>query len=240
MQPTMPRGKIYLIPTTLGSYDTSDQVLPSYNIQIIFGLTEFIVEQVRTSRRFLSFIKHPVPIDQLVFHELNKTTLHKDISQYLKSIQEGKSIGLLSEAGTPCVADPGAKVVEMAQERGYAVVPLVGPNSLILALMGSGFNGQHFIFHGYLPIDKNELIKKIHEMEGNIFRRSQTQLFIETPFRNDAMFDTLVNNCQPITKLCLATDITLSSETIVTKTIALWKKEKPDLHKKPTVFLLYK
>ncbi|MDP2724445.1 MAG: SAM-dependent methyltransferase [Bacteroidales bacterium] len=235
-----PKGKLYLIPTTLGSFDTSEQVFPSYNVQIIHTLTEFVVEQVRTSRRFLSYLKHPVPIDQMVFYELNKTTLNKDISQYLTSLHEGKSIGLLSEAGTPCVADPGSKVVEMAQERGYTVVPLVGPNSLLLALMGSGFNGQNFVFHGYLPIDKSDLIKKIREMEGNILKRSQTQMFIETPFRNDSMFDMLVTGCQPATKLCVATNLTLPTESIITKTIGSWKKEKPDLHKKPTVFLLYK
>jgi 16S rRNA (cytidine1402-2'-O)-methyltransferase len=235
-----PKGKLYLIPTTLGSFDTSEQVFPSYNVQIIHTLTEFVVEQVRTSRRFLSYLKHPVPIDQMVFHELNKTTLNKDISQYLTSVHEGKSIGLLSEAGTPCVADPGSKVVEMAQERGYTVVPLVGPNSLLLALMGSGFNGQNFVFHGYLPIDKSDLIKKIREMEGNIFKWSQTQMFIETPFRNDSMFDMLVTGCQSATKLCVATNLTLPTASIITKTIGSWKKEKPDLHKKPTVFLLYK
>lgn len=240
MQPITPLGKIFLIPTTLGEFESASRVLPDYNTLIIHGLTEFVVEQVRTSRRFFSYLKHPVPIDQLVFHELNKTTRKEEVSHYLNSIKLGKSIGLLSEAGTPCVADPGSRLVEMAQERGYEVVPLVGPNSMLLALMGSGFNGQHFIFHGYLPIDKADLVKRIRDMEGNIFRRDQTQMFIETPYRNGSMFDTLVNNCQPQTKLCLATDVTLPTESIVTKTISQWKKEKPDLHKRPTVFLLYK
>jgi 16S rRNA (cytidine1402-2'-O)-methyltransferase len=234
------KGKLYLIPTTLGEFETSNKVLPAHNLQVIFGLREFVVEQVRTARRFLSFLGHPDPIDQLIFHELNKHTKSIEVSQYLKSLESGGSIGLLSEAGTPCVADPGAKVVAMAQEAGFQVVPMVGPNSILLALMASGFNGQHFVFHGYLPIDKGALQKKIKEMESMVYRFDQTQLFIETPYRNNAMFDLLVNTCQPATKLCVATNLTLDTEKVLTKSIVVWKKEKPDLHKKPSVFLLYK
>jgi len=233
-------GKLYLIPTTLGDFETTDKVIPLYNREVIFGLREFVVEQVRTARRFLSHLSHPVPIDQLVFHELNKHTKPFEVTQYLQSIKSGGSIGLLSEAGTPCVADPGAKVVAMAQESGYQVVPLVGANSILLALMASGFNGQHFVFHGYLPIDKSALQKKIREMDAMIYRSDQTQIFIETPYRNNPMFDMLVANCQSSTKLCIATDLTLGTEIIRTKSVMGWKKEKPDLHKKPTVFLLYK
>ncbi len=233
-------GKLYLIPTTLGDFETTDKVIPPYNREVIFGLREFVVEQVRTARRFLSHLSHPIPIDQLVFHELNKHTKSIEVTQYLKSMKSGGSIGLLSEAGTPCVADPGAKVVAMAQEAGYEVVPLVGANSILLALMASGFNGQHFVFHGYLPIDKSALQKKIREMDAMIHRSDQTQIFIETPYRNNPMFDMLVANCQSSTKLCIATDLTLGTETIRTKSVMGWKKEKPDLHKKPTVFLLYK
>jgi len=233
-------GKLYLIPTTLGDFNTSDKVIPPYNREVIFGLREFVVEQLRTARRFLSHLGHPGPIDQLVFHELNKHTRAIEVTQYLQSMKSGGSIGLLSEAGTPCVADPGAKVVAMAQEAGYEVVPLVGPNSILLALMASGFNGQHFVFHGYLPIDKSALQKKIRDMDATIHRSDQTQIFIETPYRNNPMFDMLIANCQSSTKLCLATDLTLETESVITKTVMGWKKEKPDFHKKPTVFLLYK
>ncbi len=234
------KGKLILIPTTLGDFETSTKVLPQYNIEVIYGLREFVVEQVRTARRFLSFLNHPIPIDQLVFHELNKHTKSAEVSTYLKSLKSGGSIGLLSEAGTPCVADPGAKVVAMAQESGYQVVSLIGPNSILLALMASGFNGQHFVFHGYLPIDKAALQKKIKEMENQVYKSDQTQIFIETPYRNNPMFDLLVSTCQPSTKMCLATNLTLDTEQVVTKSIQGWKKEKPELHKKPTVFLLYK
>lgn len=234
------KGKLYLIPTTLGDYQSSSMVFPEHNASVIHSLREFIVENARTSRRFLSFLKHPIPIDQLVFHELDKHSQHHDVSSYLNSLKKGVSIGLLSEAGTPCVADPGSRLVEIAQERGLVVVPLVGPNSILLALMASGFNGQHFLFHGYLPIDKSKLQKKVREMESDIYKLNQTQLFIETPYRNNPMFDLLVGTCQPSTKLCIATDLTLPSETVITRKIKDWKKEKPDFHKKPTVFLLYK
>ncbi len=162
----MKTGKIYLIPTTLGGNDEYKKVLPDYNTKIIHQLDEFIVEQLRTARRFLSKINHPLPIDSLKFNELNKHTNPNDISNYLNAVVKGKPIGLLSEAGTPCVADPGAVIVQMAHEKGIEVVPLVGPNSIILALMASGFNGQQFTFHGYLPVDKQTLQKKIRDVES--------------------------------------------------------------------------
>ena len=235
----MKKGKIYLIPTTLGGLDELEKVLPSYNTLIIHQLDEFIVEQVRTARRFLSRINHPTPIDELQFHELNKHTLEIDISGYLKSVLKGKSIGLLSEAGTPCVADPGAAIVQIAHEKRIEVVPLVGPNSIILALMASGFNGQHFTFHGYLPVDKQALQKKIRDIELTSRELKQTQIFIETPYRNNQLLTKLIEVCRPDTKVCIATDLTLESELIKTKKIHEWKKETVDFHKKPTVFLLY-
>ena len=233
-------GKLFLLPTTLGSFDTIEKVIPDYNTQIIHGLEIFIVEQVRTARRFLSKLKHPVSIDNLIFLELNKHTEESEVISYLDSIYHGKSVGLLSEAGTPCVADPGASVVKIAQESGIDVVPLVGPNSIILALMASGFNGQNFVFHGYLPIEKSALIKKIKEIEKNALNLNQTQIFIETPYRNDKLLISVLNTCSPNTLLCIATDITLSSESIITLSVSNWRRMKTDLNKKPTVFLIYK
>lgn len=235
----MNKGKVYLIPTTLGGLDEPERVLPDYNTSIIHQLDEFIVEQLRTARRFLSKINHPFPIDRLKFHELNKHTQPNDISGYLNAVIQGKSIGLLSEAGTPCVADPGAAIVQMAHEKNIEVVPLVGPNSIILALMASGFNGQHFTFHGYLPVDRQALQKKIRDIELVSRSLKQTQIFIETPYRNNHLLAKLIEVCKPDTKICVATNLTMESEYIKTRNVREWKKETVDLHKKPTVFLLY-
>lgn len=234
------KGNLYLIPTTLGSLNTIDRVIPEYNIQVIYRCEIFIVEQVRTARRFLSKIVHPVSIDNLVFYELNKHTDESEVFSYLDVITKGGSVGLLSEAGTPCVGDPGALIVKIAQERGIKVVPLVGPNSILLSLMASGFNGQNFVFHGYLPIDKQDLSKKLKIIEQNAIKLDQTQIFIETPYRNNQMFNSILKVCSPSTLLCIATDITLPSENVVSHPISMWKHIKTDFHKKPSVFLIYK
>ena len=236
----MKRGSLYLIPTPLGSFETNSRVLPNYNNEHVFKIKVFIVEQIRTARRFLSSINHPVPIDDMVFMELNKHTEEGDIFSYLDRAKRGEDIGLLSEAGTPCIADPGSRIVNMAHENGIEVVPLVGPNSIILALMASGFNGQNFSFHGYLPVDKGGLIKTLKEIENNVFKKNQTQIFIETPYRNKSLFSTITSVCSKSTKLCIATDLTLTTENIQTKTISQWGNKHPEFHKKPTVFLLYK
>ena len=235
----MKKGKLYLIPTTLGGLDGIEKVLPTYNTSVIHQIDDFVVEQLRTARRFLSKIKHPKPIDNLTFYELNKHTDENHVFGYLNGISEGKSIGLLSEAGTPCVADPGAKIVQIAHEKNIEVIPLIGPNSIILALMASGFNGQRFTFHGYLPVDTQALQKKIKEIESNSRYLKQTQIFIETPYRNNKLLSKLISACKPDTKICVATSLTLKDEFIKTKKIQQWKKETVDLHKKPTVFLLY-
>ncbi len=232
-------GKLYLLPTPLGSFDTNDRVLPIYNKEIIHKLDTFIVEQIRTARRFLSSIDHPVKIDDMVFMELNKHTDESEVHSYLDCVNMGKSVGLLSEAGTPCIADPGALVVKIAHENAIDVVPLVGPNSIILSLMASGFNGQNFAFHGYLPVDKSQLGRKLKELEQAIYRGKQTQIFIETPYRNNQLITSIINTCSPKTKLSVSTDLTLKTEKIHTYTIAEWKKIKLDFHKKPSVFLLY-
>ena len=232
-------GKLYLIPTTLGETENLNRVIPDYNLHILRSLDVFIVEQLRTARRFLKKAGHPKAIDDLLFFELNKYTDENAISDYLQSAKNGESIGLISEAGTPCVADPGAAIVNLAHKNGIQVVPLVGPNSIILALMASGFNGQQFVFHGYLPVESNQLKNKIREIEINSRRFDQSQIFIETPYRNGKMLDSLLKNCKPQTLLCIATNISLESENIQTKSIAAWKNQTPDFHKKPTVFLLY-
>jgi len=234
------QGKLYLLPTTLGSFETIGSTLPDYNTDIIHGIDIFIVEQVRTARRFLSRLKHPVKIDDIEFFELNKHTNEDEVFSFLYGIKGGKSIGLLSEAGTPCIADPGAAVVKIAHELKIKVVPLVGPNSIILSLMASGFNGQNFTFHGYLPIDKSALSKKLKEIEQKAQRADQTQIFIETPYRNNQMLASIIKSCSPNTLLCIATDLTLSTESIVTLSVSSWKHRKPDFHKKPTVFLIYR
>jgi len=234
------KGKLYLVPTTLGAFDTIDRVIPDYNIQIVHKLEIFIVEQVRTARRFLSKLKHPTDIDHIVFYELNKHADESEVFSYLYDISNGKSVGLLSEAGTPCIADPGASVVKIAHELGMKIIPLVGPNSIILSLMASGFNGQNFTFHGYLPIDKNELAKKLKTIEQSAYKADQTQIFIETPYRNNQLFTSILKICSPQTLLCVATDLTLTTETVNTYSISEWKKKKPDFHKKPTIFLIYR
>ncbi|OQX80443.1 MAG: SAM-dependent methyltransferase [Bacteroidetes bacterium 4484_249] len=235
----MKKGKLYLIPSFLSESEYT-KVFPANNLKIIESLDEFIVEEIRTARRFLRKIGFTKSFDKVEFHILNKHTELSLVPEFLNNIDKGKSIGLLSEAGTPCVADPGAEIVKMAHYKNTEVVPLVGPSSILLALMASGFNGQNFTFHGYLPIDKKDRIKNIKVLEQNVFKLNQTQIFIETPYRNNQMFRSIIDNCSKDILLCIACNITSNDEGIKTKTIAQWKKSIPDLHKKPVVFLLYK
>lgn len=230
---------LYLLPVTLGDTPV-EQVLPAYNKEIILGIKHFIVEDVRSARRFLKKVEASINIDELTFYPLNKHTSPDDLSGYLKPLQEGHSMGVISEAGCPAVADPGADVVAMAQRKNLKVVPLVGPSSIILSVMGSGFNGQSFAFHGYLPIEAADRIKRLKELEGRIYSENQTQLFIETPYRNNKMMEDIVKTCRPQTKLCIAANITCEGEYIHTKTIHEWKGHLPDLTKVPCIFLIYK
>lgn len=230
---------LYLIPVTLG--ETSiEKVLPSYNKEIILGIKHFIVEDVRSARRFLKKVERSIDIDTLTFFTLNKHTSPEDISSYLKPLMEGNPMGVISEAGCPAVADPGADVVAIAQRKNLKVVPLVGPSSIILSVMGSGFNGQSFAFHGYLPIDSNDRAKRIKVLEQRVYAEDQTQLFIETPYRNNKMMEDIVKNCRPQTKLCVAANITCEDEYIKTRTIKEWQGKLPDLSKIPCIFLIYK
>ena len=230
---------LYLLPVTLG--DTAiEKVLPSYNREIIVGIKHFIVEDVRSARRFLKKVDADINIDELTFYPLNKHTSPEDITGYLTPLAQGNAMGVISEAGCPAVADPGADVVAIAQRRNLKVVPLVGPSSIILSVMGSGFNGQSFAFHGYLPIDPADRTRRLKELEARVYSENQTQLFIETPYRNHKMLEEILRTCRPQTKLCIAANITCEGEYIRTKTVKEWKGHLPDLNKIPCIFLIYK
>lgn len=229
---------LYLIPVTLG--ETSiEKVLPSYNHEVIMGIKHFIVENIRSARRFLKKVDKEIDIDELTFYELNRHTDRKFIGEYLQPLKDGKSVGVISEAGCPAIADPGADVVAIAQKKGYKVVPLVGPSSILMSVMASGFNGQSFAFNGYLPVETPQRIKALKKLEAKVLNENQTQLFIETPYRNEKMFETIVSALRPQTRLCIACGITCQEEYIRTRTLAEWKKEKlPPIAKIPCIFVL--
>lgn len=230
---------LYLIPVLLGDTPV-DKVLPAYNKEIVVAIKHFIVEDVRSARRFLKKVDKEIDIDTLQFYPLNKHTSPTDIASYLKPLQEGHSMGVISEAGCPAVADPGADVVAIAQRKGLKVVPLVGPSSIIMSVMGSGFNGQSFAFHGYLPIDPSARAKRIKTLEQRVYNEDQTQIFIETPYRNNKMLEDILRTCSPHTKVCVAANITCEDEYIRTMTVKEWKGKHPDLTKIPCIFLIYK
>jgi len=229
---------LYLIPTSLGETDL-DRILPAYNNEIVNRLDFFIVEDVRTARRFLKKINPATDIDSKTFYVLNQHTRPEEIAGFLKPLSEGREVGVISEAGCPAIADPGADVVSIAQEKGFKVVPLVGPSSILLALMASGFNGQSFAFNGYLPVQPADRTKAIKRLENRAHNEKQSQIFIETPYRNMKMLQDIISVCQPSTRLCIAADITLETEFIHTKTVNDWKKQLPDLNKRPCIFILY-
>lgn len=230
---------LYLLPVTLGDTPIAN-VLPAYNKEIILGIKHFIVEDVRSARRFLKKVEQSINIDELTFYPLNKHTSHEDIAGYLKPLEAGLSMGVISEAGCPAVADPGADVVAIAQRKNLKVVPMVGPSSIILSVMGSGFNGQSFAFHGYLPIEAGDRMKRLKELEQRVYNESETQIFIETPYRNEKMMEDVLKACRPQTKLCIAANITCEGEYIKTKTLKEWKGHFPVLGKVPCIFLIYK
>ena len=235
----MPAGTLYLIPVPLAD-DAAVQSFTPYLTQTINQISEYIVENEKTARKFLKQAGLTIPQSQLIIHDYGKHNRNADIKEFFTGLLAGNDAGLMSEAGCPGVADPGADIVAEAHRRGIKVVPLVGPSSILLALMASGFNGQSFTFHGYLPIDKMERSKRVKELEVQAERFSQTQLFIETPFRNDSLLAEVLKTCKPNTRLCIACNLTAPDELVQTKTIAEWKKHLPELHKKPTIFLLYK
>ena len=235
----MKHGTLYLIPAFLA--ETNDErTFPPVNLEVIAGLNSFIAENVRTARRFLRKVGYTRDFDQVTFYTLNKHTAMEEASGFIEPLLQGTDVGLLSEAGIPCIADPGAVIVEKAHAHGIRVAPLTGPSSIFLALMASGFNGQHFVFHGYLPIDRKDREQKIRELERNAAHLKQTQIFMETPFRNNQLLEAVLRVCHDDRLLCIASMLTHDQlEFIRTQPVGAWKKKPPDLHKKPTVFLLF-
>jgi len=233
----MKKGKLYLIPTTLGD-GTEEKTLPSSVLNAIKNIDIFIVENIRTSRRFIKKMYKEKDIDNTIFLSYGKHDKLDLQEDFLPHIYSGRDVGVISEAGVPCVADPGSKIVDFAHQFQVEVVPIVGPSSILLALMASGFNGQNFAFTGYLPIDKLERKKKLIGLEILSRKTNQTQIFMETPYRNVQMFEAILQTSSKLTKLCIASNISLNDEKIITKTIGEWKLEKPNIHKKPTIFLI--
>lgn len=233
------QAALYLIPVTLG--DTSiDRVLPAYNREVIASISHFVVENIRSARRFLRRSNPDIVIDDLTFYTLDEHTRIEEVSSFLAPLRQGLPVGVISEAGCPAIADPGADLVAIAQREGLPVVPLVGPSSILMSLMASGFNGQSFAFNGYLPVEPTERTRRIKQLEQRAYSEDQTQIFIETPYRNHKMIEELVRTCRPNTRLCVACDISCENEEIHTRTMSQWKKAKYDLQKRPAIFLIYK
>ncbi len=233
----MSKGNLYLIPTPLG--DTGFEAgLPAVNHHILQRIDTFIVEELRTARRFLRKAGYAKDFETVTFHLLNEHTPDEEVDLMLAKALTGQHTGLLSEAGLPCVADPGNIAVRIAHRKGIRVIPLTGPSSIMLALMASGLNGQNFVFHGYLPVKPDERSKALRELEHAAAKGNQTQIFIETPYRNIAMLESIVKTCRPSLTLCIAADLTLETEWIRSMPLQEWKKQKPELHKRPAVFLL--
>jgi 16S rRNA (cytidine1402-2'-O)-methyltransferase len=234
----MPKGKLYLIPTPLG--DSIEEALPPQAIEIIRSLSDFIVEDERTARRFLSKVGMPRPIAQLRFGRLSEHTKPHEYDRLINPLLAGTPVGLLSEAGCPCVADPGSVLVRLAHRRKVEVVPLVGPSSILLALMASGLSGQNFAFNGYLPKERSPRIRRIHELSRLARTQGQTQIFIETPYRNNHMMEDLLGQLDPETRVCVAMQLGTRDQWIETKTVSEWGSKKPDLDGRNVVFLIGK
>jgi 16S rRNA (cytidine1402-2'-O)-methyltransferase len=235
----MAKGTLFLIPVPLAEQASSRSFTP-FLIETINQIKEYIVENGKTARKFLKEAGLKTPQNELIIHDYGKHKRNDSLKEFFTGLESGHDVGLMSEAGCPGIADPGAEIVAEAHSRNIKVVPLVGPSSILLALMASGFNGQSFVFHGYLPIDKADRGRKIKELENQALKLNQTQLFIETPFRNNSLLEDILKNCGAKTRLCIACDLTATSEYIQTKKIQDWKTAVPDLHKRPTIFLLFR
>jgi len=234
----MALGTLYMVPVTLGD-DNLSYVIPADVMQLVQNLEYFVVENEKSARRFLGSVKTHKPVRELNFQLLNEHSVEKDLPALIAPLLAGHNVGMLSEAGCPGIADPGALLAALAHKKNIRVTPLVGPSSILLGLMASGFNGQQFTFLGYLPSDKAARVNKLKEIEKQSQRLNETQIFIETPYRNQHMLEDILASCAANTKLCIAKNVSLETEFVVSKTIAEWKKtELPDLHKQPTVFLL--
>lgn len=238
---TTDTGTLYLIPAPLDATDRDSLawVIPAAARQCMASLDHYIVEHPKTARLFLKQADSPVPLHTISMQVLDEHTKPGELGQLLSPLLAGHHVGLLSEAGCPAVADPGAALVRLAHQKGIRVIPLVGPSSILLALMASGLNGQHFLFHGYLPADSTRLAIKIREIEKESANRDQTQIFIETPYRNQKLLEQLLRLCHGSSSLCIACNITLAGEFISTRTVRQWKQSLPDIHKKPAIFLLH-
>lgn len=232
-----PEGKLYLIPSLMGDVAPLE-VLPLSVKKVIDITQHFIVENEKSARAFIKKVHPSKSQEKLILYPLNKYTDPQEIPSYLNPCIEGFHVGVISEAGAPGVADPGGEVVQIAHKKDIRVVPLVGPSSILMAMMASGMNGQNFAFNGYLPIDKGERSKKIKALEKLSQKTGQTQIFMETPYRNGKMLDDIISNCDPSTRLCIARDISLEEEMIKTDTVKWWKSNKPDLEKRPTIFII--
>ncbi len=232
-------AKVYLFPTPITEGDVEES-LPKRNLELLKECDCFVVEELRTARRFLRKAGYRKDFADVEFFLLNEHTKEEEIEAFLQPLKEGKSVGVMSEAGLPCVADPGARFVALCQSRGFEIVPLVGPSSLMMALMASGFNGQSFAFVGYLPAEKGARVKRIRELEGLAYRFDQTQLFIEAPYRNNHLLESLLATCKGETMLCIACEIGSNEQKIISKSIKDWKQTKIDLNKRNTVFLISK
>ncbi|MGB5363259.1 MAG: SAM-dependent methyltransferase [Aureibaculum sp.] len=235
----MEKGKLYLIPTRLGD-NAPLEVLPMSVKKIIEFVDDYIVENEKTARNFIKKISSSKSQPSLRIHILNKFTKPLELESFLNACEEGKPVGLLSEAGCPGIADPGAEIVKIAHKKDIRVIPLVGPSSILLAMMASGMNGQKFTFNGYLPIENDERRKALKSLERESFASNTSQIFIETPYRNNKMLEEICKTLHPDTNICIACDITLPSEYIKTKTVKEWKHTKVDLHKRPTIFIIHK
>jgi 16S rRNA (cytidine1402-2'-O)-methyltransferase len=233
----MNKGVLYLIPTVIAPSSES-KALPPDLIKLCSRLDYYLVENVRTARRCLSAMSISKPIPEITFHELSKKTEESEIAGLMQPLFEGRSVGIMSEAGCPGIADPGSRAVSYAHEHDIRVEPWVGPSSIFLALMASGFSGQSFAFSGYLPIDKKEKIQVIRQLEQKVFKAGETQIFMETPYRNNQLLEDILKVCAPQLKLCIAKNINAEGEIIKTDTIQNWKNHKTDLHKVPCIFLL--
>jgi 16S rRNA (cytidine1402-2'-O)-methyltransferase len=230
-------AKLYLIPNLLSEGDWQN-VLPARVLPVLTQTRYFIVENIRTARRFMKQVNQDIEIDDLTFFELNKHTPPNEIPSFLKPLEKGKDVAIISEAGCPGVADPGAEIVKLAHKKEMTVVPLTGPSSIILSLMASGLNGQNFVFNGYLPIKSAERSRTVKVLDKKAKIEQQTQIFIETPYRNNQLIKDLLKMCSSATLLCIAANLTGENEFIATRPIGDWKKGVPDLHKQPAIFLI--
>jgi len=236
---TKPTGTLYLIPNVI-SNEGSGQVNTGGILPVLHKICVLFAEDLRNARRFIRSLDPGFNLELLVMHSIGKHSDMMEVTGVLTSLPEGSECGLISEAGMPCIADPGNVIVMEAHRLGMRVVPVQGPNSIILALAASGFSGQKFTFHGYLPVNRNERIRSIHDIESNAYKLHQTQIFMETPFRNNTLLDDILKTCRNETLLCIAANITASNEYIHTAPVREWKNNRPDLHKQPAIFLIYK